>query len=105
MIRRPPRSTLFPYTTLFRSLRAVRGRAGRAPDGTLVPHDRPRRGRARRAGLDRRLVALRAVQRPTLLARRRRHGGALVALPPPPAESLPAPRRLPLVVRARLSRA
>src|SRR5947207_2505728 len=32
MLRRPPRSTLFPYTTLFRSLcgagRAVRGRAG-----------------------------------------------------------------------------
>src|SRR5438874_10483226 len=25
MIRRPPRSTLFPYTTLFRSGRAVRG--------------------------------------------------------------------------------
>src|SRR2546422_7002474 len=25
MIRRPPRSTLFPYTTLFRSLRAVLG--------------------------------------------------------------------------------
>src|SRR5256885_10571499 len=24
MIRRPPRSTLFPYTTLFRSLRAIR---------------------------------------------------------------------------------
>src|SRR2546430_10022845 len=29
MIRRPPRSTLFPYTTLFRS-RAGRGRAARA---------------------------------------------------------------------------
>src|SRR6185436_20263113 len=35
MIRRPPRSTLFPYTTLFRSARrrapwgAVRGDAGR----------------------------------------------------------------------------
>src|SRR5256885_6429504 len=32
MIRRPPRSTLFPYTTLFRSLEAdadPRGRAGR----------------------------------------------------------------------------
>src|SRR3712207_8471078 len=30
MIRRPPRSTLFPYTTLFRSARAERGhhRAG-----------------------------------------------------------------------------
>src|SRR3712207_8951545 len=29
MIRRPPRSTLFPYTTLFRS-DVVRGRGGRA---------------------------------------------------------------------------
>src|SRR2546430_12587285 len=28
MIRRPPRSTLFPYTTLFRSRRRARGRAG-----------------------------------------------------------------------------
>src|SRR5258708_24685729 len=28
MIRRPPRSTLFPYTTLFRSLRRI-GRIGR----------------------------------------------------------------------------
>src|SRR3712207_7076167 len=30
MIRRPPRSTLFPYTTLFRSLRAAHGPARRA---------------------------------------------------------------------------
>src|SRR6476620_12475643 len=29
MIRRPPRSTLFPYTTLFRSPRRCRGRCGR----------------------------------------------------------------------------
>src|ERR1051326_9484335 len=28
MIRRPPRSTLFPYTTLFRSPESVCGRAG-----------------------------------------------------------------------------
>src|SRR5256885_16192871 len=28
MIRRPPRSTLFPYTTLFRSLRAAEPAAG-----------------------------------------------------------------------------
>src|SRR3712207_8409673 len=28
MIRRPPRSTLFPYTTLFRSLALDRGRGG-----------------------------------------------------------------------------
>src|SRR2546430_8380038 len=33
MIRRPPRSTLFPYTTLFRSL-GVRGRL--APDGSQI---------------------------------------------------------------------
>src|SRR2546427_13031928 len=28
MIRRPPRSTLFPYTTLFRSLEEARGAVG-----------------------------------------------------------------------------
>src|SRR5438067_8265353 len=31
MIRRPPRSTLFPYTTLFRSRRDVRGSRGPRP--------------------------------------------------------------------------
>src|SRR2546427_6676873 len=37
MIRRPPRSTLFPYTTLFRSLAVG---AGRAADGPArVAHD------------------------------------------------------------------
>src|SRR3712207_8553892 len=40
MIRRPPRSTLFPYTTLFRS-----ARGGRA-------HARPDRGPARRLDRD-----------------------------------------------------
>src|SRR2546426_6292117 len=30
MIRRPPRSTLFPYTTLFRSRRSLRHRLGTA---------------------------------------------------------------------------
>src|SRR3712207_8079411 len=61
MIRRPPRSTLFPYTTLFRSIivdtphprpynlaandRQGPGtryprRAREAPDGALVPHRR-----------------------------------------------------------------
>src|SRR2546426_4692343 len=51
MIRRPPRSTLFPYTTLFRS--AGDGGAPalvRRPAGRLQPHRRPRREmrRARR---------------------------------------------------------
>src|SRR5258705_8472148 len=36
MIRRPPRSTLFPYTTLFRSLSPPRGR----PRGCRVRHAR-----------------------------------------------------------------
>src|SRR2546422_3809638 len=30
MIRRPPRSTLFPYTTLFRSVDADKGQSGEA---------------------------------------------------------------------------
>src|SRR2546425_9191243 len=43
MIRRPPRSTLFPYTTLFRSRRtihhAVFGGAGGFPEGSEGPGD------------------------------------------------------------------
>src|SRR5690349_22659477 len=39
MIRRPPRSTLFPYTTLFRSGRgAGRGAAGRGHGDRRVEH-------------------------------------------------------------------
>src|SRR2546426_8808916 len=45
MIRRPPRSTLFPYTTLFRSARGrVRRRLVRYPEGRLQPHARQRSG-------------------------------------------------------------
>src|SRR5258708_24715181 len=36
MIRRPPRSTLFPYTTLFRSPHAIPGRPSDAPGGRLT---------------------------------------------------------------------
>src|SRR5258707_2938866 len=40
MIRRPPRSTLFPYTTLFRSRasRRRRRRSGRDPARSECPH-------------------------------------------------------------------
>src|SRR3712207_7010215 len=51
MIRRPPRSTLFPYTTLFRS--PVRTRAASRP-ATLASRRRRRkrfRARARAAGV------------------------------------------------------
>src|SRR3712207_6858169 len=49
MIRRPPRSTLFPYTTLFRSGAAVAaGRAGRS--GALGSAAARAGGRGRGAG-------------------------------------------------------
>src|SRR5438445_3214453 len=47
MLRRPPRSTLFPYTTLFRSRCAVGARAAAARRGR-------RRGAVRRRMVDRR---------------------------------------------------
>src|SRR5256885_9963689 len=40
MIRRPPRSTLFPYTTLFRSQKAVH--VGRRGNGAAHGHQRQR---------------------------------------------------------------
>src|SRR6267142_4255696 len=48
MIRRPPRSTLFPYTTLFRSRRGRRRRrraVGRVPDLPRAPLRGPLRDR------------------------------------------------------------
>src|SRR2546426_499624 len=66
MIRRPPRSTLFPYTTLFRSRDA--GRARRAPRGDPARRAAPpigRRGRVRRSPRGRR-------GRPRPFGRRRR---------------------------------
>src|SRR2546426_8178628 len=48
MIRRPPRSTLFPYTTLFRSLQALAADPSRSPgprarSGGSAPHNDIRR--------------------------------------------------------------
>src|SRR2546430_11943106 len=37
MIRRPPRSTLFPYTTLFRSLKSTSGTINRSRSGRRAP--------------------------------------------------------------------
>src|SRR3712207_8448433 len=55
MIRRPPRSTLFPYTTLFRSHavdhgRAARARAGDAADDRRLPAPGALIGRPRGRG-------------------------------------------------------
>src|SRR3712207_7935809 len=60
MIRRPPRSTLFPYTTLFRSVEVADGHLVDGVGGDVVPHlegavlPDGRVGRERRA--DRRLL-------------------------------------------------
>src|SRR3712207_6984214 len=40
MIRRPPRSTLFPYTTLFRSAGLASG-VERQVEASLLPDERP----------------------------------------------------------------
>src|SRR3712207_8359695 len=54
MIRRPPRSTLFPYTTLFRSKRLQRGAGldalGCACGGLLLPGVRRGRRTCERTG-------------------------------------------------------
>src|SRR2546422_734496 len=73
MIRRPPRSTLFPYTTLFRSVRRVTHQGG--------PRDRPRLLNRRR---DRDVARRGTVRESTLAAAARRlprGGGAAVAVP------------------------
>src|SRR3712207_6909617 len=55
MIRRPPRSTLFPYTTLFRSLRA---------DGAFLQTGRLRRDLAHQRFLQNRRRQGRVLQAP-----------------------------------------
>src|SRR5256885_6364990 len=50
MIRRPPRSTLFPYTTLFRSHELVHAAAQRHPPRTYGRGRRGDRVRASRGG-------------------------------------------------------
>src|SRR2546429_5746139 len=58
MIRRPPRSTLFPYTTLFRSHGRVpgpRARGRRPGPGVGVPRSRSRRSEEHTSELQSRL--------------------------------------------------
>src|SRR3989442_7869414 len=60
MIRRPPRSTLFPYTTLFRSLQEelhrLTGAAPRSPPTTRQRVDSSPQARVRRSLREERLV-------------------------------------------------
>src|SRR2546422_4600597 len=54
MIRRPPRSTLFPYTTLFRSPRSPPGAGGAPRPDRRGAHRRTRPGEVSRATRPRR---------------------------------------------------
>src|SRR5256885_12006398 len=47
MIRRPPRSTLFPYTTLFRSPAKIEARAATSPGYAAQPSQAPQSTAAR----------------------------------------------------------
>src|SRR5256885_12631748 len=74
MIRRPPRSTLFPYTTLFRSGGAAvgRGQRERAQGQRAAQHDArdPQVARRRAAEAGRVVGAQVALQRPPARLRR-----------------------------------
>src|SRR2546422_2965226 len=66
MIRRPPRSTLFPYTTLFRSICSAGDLEGDARRGerALGPHDALRDGGLRYQEGPRDLVGREAAEQP-----------------------------------------
>src|SRR3712207_989254 len=86
MIRRPPRSTLFPYTTLFRSPRQPRGLPAAADRGRLRRdhhRDRPARRLLLRRGLPP-AVPVQGAERllPHPLDRRLLPGGPLRRLSP-----------------------
>src|SRR5437879_13457743 len=52
MIRPPPRSTLFPYTTLFRSVRAAAGKPSTLMDSVLSPRKTEVRGRITESAME-----------------------------------------------------
>src|SRR2546426_9230950 len=82
MIRRPPRSTLFPYTTLFRSRRGARRRAG----GVADREPREARGSGLPAGSRRSARAVTTQPVAQAVATRPRRGAPLRGQlqPPPP---------------------
>src|SRR2546429_1884331 len=97
MIRRPPRSTLFPYTTLFRSRLPLRDEsepvldphpAARRAGGTGGAHARPRRRARAQAGARAPAAPAEPPGRP------RETGGHPRPIPPTPARRVPAAPRV-----------
>src|SRR2546422_5910761 len=90
MIRRPPRSTLFPYTTLFRSHRGDRGNAGGQEGTAGVVGPRGRAVRVLPVGSDHVGIGAAREERPSQRRRHRRgHVGQYLSLRDLPAH----PRR------------
>src|SRR3712207_7545271 len=88
MIRRPPRSTLFPYTTLFRSaIRACRATA-RAPRPSRIPRDDEKTAESRAARSEEHTSELQSRQylvcRLLLEKKNLTHGTRGVSSTPPP---------------------
>src|SRR2546429_2636414 len=83
MIRRPPRSTLFPYTTLFRSVKAsgLRGRGGAGfPTGikwSFMPRNSPVRSEEHTSELQSRLHL---VCRLLLEKKKKKHNMTLISI-------------------------
>src|SRR3712207_6897308 len=78
MIRRPPRSTLFPYTTLFRSMVATESWRARAPLArTSTPRDGTGGSRDHRGGLTRFSVAWRSISASRVWPRSEEHTSEL----------------------------
>src|SRR5471030_3215517 len=110
MIRRPPRSTLFPYTTLFRSLISRDALKELERDGTLplaVDADFERFIADRRALLDKRLAAIDSKAKGGLLPDVTLDKGVLKITPiekstPPEAEALAA-RLYAMLPRVRIT--
>src|SRR3989449_7221523 len=87
MIRRQPRSTLFPYTTLFQSLDPVIARRERVPElGQGAAHRRRARLRIEGRELLDRERSRRGEQRRLNELRERTHGGSESGRTAPPGE-------------------
>src|SRR3712207_8313122 len=93
MIRRPPRSTLFPYTTLFRSLPEDAGAEHHAPerlvDGAVLDEDR---GAVQDVDVARRLGARRSEEHTSELQSRQYLVCRLLLEKKKPTSSTSAPR-------------
>src|SRR2546430_11917917 len=99
MIRRPPRSTLFPYTTLFRSAagRPDRGAVGArdheraGPGGADAARPRPRRGHAVHRRRDRKSTRLNSshsqISYAVFCLKKKKTHGTVIATPPVHASS------------------